>query len=133
MLKGLYCRIKAYLQVEPGSAGGVLSVGEVFLKDHSPYLVEFQRKPRRNSERLGRQARRGNEPVTSRLPVLRAESLGHWQGVLKGLSKIYCQEVWIRYYEFILCISYWDAIWNFFSNIDNFIGRCGWKFFEFFN
>ena len=32
-----------------------------------------------NSERLGRQERPGIEPGTSRLPVLRAEPLGHWQ------------------------------------------------------
>ena len=31
-----------------------------------------------NSERLGQQAREGIEPVTSRLPVLNAEPLGHW-------------------------------------------------------
>ena len=50
----------------PGPIGGVPSVG-VFLRDPSPYLREFRRKPR-----LGRQVRPRFEPVTFRLPVLGA-------------------------------------------------------------
>ena len=42
-----------------------------FLRDTSPYLRQFRRKPRKNSERLGRQARPGIEHCTSRLPVLK--------------------------------------------------------------
>ena len=41
----------------------------VFLRDPSPYLREFRRKTTENSEWLGRQARPGFEPGTSRLPV----------------------------------------------------------------
>ena len=59
--------------------GGVPSVG-VFLRDPSPYLREFRRKQRKNSERLGRQARPGFEPGTSRLPVFRTEPYSHLWG-----------------------------------------------------
>ena len=34
-----------------------------------------------NSERLGRQARPGIEPGTSRLPALNVEQLHHWWGL----------------------------------------------------
>ena len=57
--------------------GGMPSVG-IFLRDPSPYLREFWRKTTENSERLGRQARPGIEPGTSRLPVLSTEPLRHW-------------------------------------------------------
>ena len=68
------CRIKSnYPLVRPGPVGGVLSM-RVFLRDPSPYLREFWRKAR---GRLGRQARRGIEPGTSRVPVLSAEPLRH--------------------------------------------------------
>ena len=56
--------------------GGKPSV-EFFRRDPSPYLREFRRK---NYEQLGRQARPGIKPGTSRLPVLRAEQLCHWWG-----------------------------------------------------
>ena len=59
--------------------GGVPSV-RIFLRDPNPYLREFRRKPRENSERLGRQAGLGIEPGTSRLPALRTEPHRHWWG-----------------------------------------------------
>ena len=46
-----------------------------FLKDPSLYLSEFQRKTKVNSEQLGRQARPGFEPGTSRLEVLSVTTL----------------------------------------------------------
>ena len=55
----------------PCPVGEVASMG-VFLSNPRPYLREFRRK------RLGRQARKGNEPCTYRLPVLSTEPLGHW-------------------------------------------------------
>ena len=90
------CRVEAncpLVRLEP--VWGVLSVGdlskgpkpmdgmpsvEVFLKDPSPYLREFWRKPWGNSKRLGRQAQPGIEPGTSCLSALSAESLRHWWG-----------------------------------------------------
>ena len=78
---GLGCRFKAnYPLVGPGPIGGVSFVG-VFLKDPSLYLRKFWRKTTENSEQLGRQARPGFEPGTSRLPALRAERLCYWWGV----------------------------------------------------
>ena len=47
----------------------------VFLRDTTPCLREFRRKPNENSERLGRQARPGFEPGTSRLPVLKVTTV----------------------------------------------------------
>ena len=52
----------------PKPIGGMPSVG-IFLRDPSQYLRKFRTE---NSERLGRQARLGFEPGTSRLPVLSA-------------------------------------------------------------
>ena len=54
--------------VGPGTVGGA-PLWRVFLRDPSPYFREFRRKSR-NSDRLGRKARPGFEPGTSRLPVL---------------------------------------------------------------
>ena len=77
----LGCRIKAKCPlVGPEPIGGVLSVG-IFLRDPRPHLREFQRKTTENSERLGRQARPGIEPGTTRQPVSSAEPLRHWWGV----------------------------------------------------
>ena len=39
-----------------------------------------------NSKRLGRQTRPEFEPSTSRLPILRAESFGHWWGSINRES-----------------------------------------------
>ena len=69
---GLGCRFKVSCPlVGPRPMVGLPSVG-VFLRDSSPYLYEFRKKTTENSERLGRQARPGFEPVISRLPVLSA-------------------------------------------------------------
>ena len=62
--------VSNYLLVGPETIGGMLPVG-VFLRDPNPYLREFQRKPWKNSELLGRQERPRIEPSTSRLPVQR--------------------------------------------------------------
>ena len=60
-------RIKANsLLVGPGPV-------KVFLRDASPYLHEFQRKPW-----LSQQARPGIEPGTSHLLALSAEPFCHW-------------------------------------------------------
>ena len=45
------------------------SVG-VFLRDPSPYLREFRRKPRKTPNGLVNKRNRGIEPGTSRLPIL---------------------------------------------------------------
>ena len=58
----------------PRPLRGVHSVG-VFLRDLSPYLCEFQRKPRRTPNGW---VDTGSEPGTSGLSVLSAEPLGHW-------------------------------------------------------
>ena len=64
------CRIKGNCPLKgPWPAGGLPFVG-VFLRDPSPHLREFRKKTTENSEQLGRQARPGFEPGTSRLPVL---------------------------------------------------------------
>ena len=52
--------------------------GEVFLRDPSLYLSDFQRKSWENSKQLGWQAQPETELGTSRLLVLKAESLSHW-------------------------------------------------------
>ena len=62
------------LKKGPRPIGGMSSVG-VFQRNPSPYLREFRRKTTENSERLGRQARPGFEPGTSRLPVLSVTTL----------------------------------------------------------
>ena len=48
------------------------------LRCPSLHVIKFRRKPRENSERLGRQARPGIESDTSLLPFFSAEPLGHW-------------------------------------------------------
>ena len=63
------------------------SVG-VFLRDPTQYLHEFRRKPSKNSEWLGRQARPVIEPGTFHLPVLREQLLGHRWGQLA--FEVYC-------------------------------------------
>ena len=55
--------------VGPGTIGGVPSV-VVFLRDPSLVFTWVSEKTTDNSDRLGRQARPGFEPGTSRLPVL---------------------------------------------------------------
>ena len=68
--------------VGPGTIGGMPSV-EIYLRDPNPYLREFRRKPRKNSERIDRQARPGIKPPgTSHLPILSAEPLRYWWGGL---------------------------------------------------
>ena len=47
-------------------------------KGCEPVFTRVSEKTTENSERIGRQARLGFEPGTSRLPVFRAEPLGHW-------------------------------------------------------
>ena len=63
-----YIGLRPIVLVGPGPVEGVPSLA-VFLKDPNPHLDEFRSKPRKNSECLGRQARKGIEPGTSRLPV----------------------------------------------------------------
>ena len=71
------CRVKAsFPLVGPRPAEEVPSLG-VFLRDPSLYLRKFRKKTTENSERLGRQARPGIQPGTSRQPVLCAELLSH--------------------------------------------------------
>ena len=68
------CGRKAnYPLVGPGPVGGEPSVG-IFLRDPNHYLREF----RRNSERVGHQARLEIELDTSLLKVLSAGLLRHW-------------------------------------------------------
>ena len=58
--------------VGPGTIGGLPSVcvcGGVFSKVSQPVFTRVSEKTMENSERLGRQARLGIEPGTSRLPV----------------------------------------------------------------
>ena len=64
----------------PGPVRGVPSVGG-FLKYPNDIYASFGENHGK-LRKLGRQVRPGIEPGTSRLPVLRAEQLGHWLGVL---------------------------------------------------
>ena len=53
----------------PRPMDGMPSMG-IFLRDPRPYLHKFQRKPQKNSERLGRQVRPEIEPSTFRQQAL---------------------------------------------------------------
>ena len=66
----------------PGPIGGVPSVGALS-KGSYPVFTRVSEKTTKNSERIGRQARPGFEPVTSRLTVLSATT-----PQLVGLLKI---------------------------------------------
>ena len=83
------CRIKAYCLHEGlGPEREVPSV-EVSLRDSSPYVCEFRRKTQKTRNSYRSTMRSETEPGTSRLPVSRAEKLGHWWGsVSQGIMSI---------------------------------------------
>ena len=74
---GLGCKIKGNcLHVGPRPSGSALWGS--FSKKYQPVIMLVTEKITENSERLGRQARPGNKPGMSRLPVLRTEPLDRW-------------------------------------------------------
>ena len=56
---------------------GSVRLGGLY-KGSQPVFKRVSEKITENFKRLGRQARSGIEPSTSRLPLLRAEAFGHW-------------------------------------------------------
>ena len=67
---GQVCKIKANCPlVGPGPASGVCTVGGLS-KGSQPVFTRVSERTMENSERLGRQARPGFEPGTSRLSLL---------------------------------------------------------------
>ena len=59
---------------------GSKPLGGGFSKGSYPAFTQLSEKTMENSERLGRQARPGIEPDTSRLPILNADLHSHWCG-----------------------------------------------------
>ena len=78
----LGCKLKAICpHVGSGPIGGLPSVRGLS-KGSQPVLMQISQKTSENFEQLGRQARQGFEPGTSRLPALNAIPLRHWCGLL---------------------------------------------------
>ena len=95
-------------------AWSTFRMGGVYLRDPSPYLCEFRRKVRKNSERLDWQGRLEIEPSSSRLLALRAEPLNHLWGLL--LWSIICLKMWLKTGKNILLICLWySAGYSFFQ------------------
>ena len=81
----------------PGTIGGVPSV-ESLSKGSYPVFTQVSEKTTENSERLGRQARPGFEPGTSRLPVLSVTTpplVGQQMGIQGLDQKLACSDFFV--------------------------------------